>query len=181
MKRLITSVVLLLLVTSYLLSCEKDDLCAEDTPTTPGLVIDFYTKGNTTLKKSIAKLYYNEAGSEKIDSITNSSRLILPLRSDAESVKFVLNTVSTLPGQQIPESDKVEFEIKYNSTQTYISRACGFKTTFNLIPRNPELNNPIVTDPSGENNPWFQQTDIQVITTNIEIEDDTNPHIKIYF
>lgn len=182
MKRLIASIALLFLLTSYLLSCEKDDLCADGTPTTPGLVIDFYQNDNVTLKQTISKLYYKETGSEKTDTIFNSSRLILPLRADAQNVKFDISYVSTPSGQTTPVTSTAQFEVNYTGVQTYISRACGYKTTYTLVPDTQELHNPKVTaiSPPPPALPWFVQANIEVITINIETEDDDNPHIKIY-
>jgi len=181
MKRLVASIALLLIITSYLLSCEKDDLCADGTPTTPGLVINFYKKNSSDVANTIQKLYFHEVGSEKRDSIINSAQLILPLRSDAEIVKFALENVTTPTGSTTPTISTAIFEIKYTHTQTYISRACGYKSTFILTPGTLELPNPGVTSDVPDTDPWFLQSDINVITSNIEIQDEKKPHINIYF
>jgi len=48
-KYIITSLALLLAVSFW--NCEKDDICAETTPTTPKLVIEFYDNANPTVLK----------------------------------------------------------------------------------------------------------------------------------
>ena len=47
---------LLLGLTFSLSSCEKDDICAESTPTTPKVVIEFYDAANPTTAKNVSNL-----------------------------------------------------------------------------------------------------------------------------
>ena len=50
---------ILILVSLFAFSfwnCEKDDICAETTPTTPRVVIEFYDAANPTVLKSVTNL-----------------------------------------------------------------------------------------------------------------------------
>ena len=53
MKKIIS---LLLLFTFGLSSCEKDDICDANTPTTPRLVITFYDNAAPTTLKTVTNL-----------------------------------------------------------------------------------------------------------------------------
>ncbi|MNR64028.1 hypothetical protein D3C85_1865310 [compost metagenome] len=62
--------------------------------------------------------------------------------------------------------------INYTGQNVYVSRACGFKTIFDLKPGSEFLR----TDPDGDS-VWM--TDVQLKNPNIESEDET--HIEVYF
>lgn len=174
MKRLIASIALLLIVSTYLLSCEKDDICAGTTPTTPSLMIEFYQKESPSVPMSISKLEYYVDGSTKIDSVNNITKMKLPLKTDEDVTKWNLTYNRTIGNVKIVNTDALEFS--YKRTVTYVSRACGYKTTFKLEPNLQDKPNPILTDPKGDGF-WISGEPI-VITTNIENEDKV--HIKIY-
>ena len=46
----------LIIIFSMFVACEKDDLCAETTPTTPQLIISFKDANNTTESKAVESL-----------------------------------------------------------------------------------------------------------------------------
>lgn len=169
MKRLIASIALLLIISTYLLSCEKDDICAGTTPTTPSLFIEFYQKESPSEPKVISKLEYYVEGSIKVDSVKNVNNMKLPLRTDSDITKWYLRYNGTEGTVKFTNTDILEFH--YKRTVTYVSRACGYKTTFKLDPEP----NPFLTDFNDDD---FWITDLNVITTNIENEDKA--HIKIY-
>ncbi|MCO6149403.1 DUF6452 family protein [Flavobacterium sp. NRK1] len=177
MKRLIASIAILLIITSYLLSCEKDDLCAEGTPTTPGLVIDFYRTENPTALKSVTNFKCYVPGSTDTIKV-NGTGVILPLKEDADKVQWALeyNYKPTI-GDTI--SNVALMEIRYKRTDTYVSRACGFKTTFLLDNSSEQSLNPTVTDYNTEDNLDLYIGETIVNTPIIENEDET--HINIYF
>jgi len=158
-------------------SCEKDDLCAEGTPTTPSMVVEFFMDDNTSQNNPISNLKYFVEGMTDTIKITSSvSEIRVPLRVDATSVKwgFISSFTPTGATQPIVNTDYLEF--KYTTQQTYISRACGFKTTFTLNEGTDTDANPVFTDEPG-GTPWILDTSIE----RNNIEDENEAHINIYF
>ena len=45
-----------LILISFILSCESDDICPESTNSTPRLIITFYDMQNTEVKKNVEDL-----------------------------------------------------------------------------------------------------------------------------
>lgn len=173
MKRLIASIAVLLILTSYLLSCEKDDLCTDETPTTPGLVLEFYQNGNRDVVFPIDIAYY--AGSNIVDPAGTQSSITLPLRADADSTELFLqyNRVST-GGVRTVNVDR--FTVNYTRKQVYVSRACGYKTIYTLLPDSDTAPNPIVSDGPVTDGVWIR--DFDILTTDITYDNEV--HIKIY-
>ena len=121
MKKFIASIAVFTLIVCYLCSCEKDDICADGTPTTPSLIIEFYNKDNQEILKTINLEYFAE-GFTDVDTITNS-RLELPLRVDADNVKWSMTYVYTpTAGNVIRNTDFMEFN--YERNELYVSRPC---------------------------------------------------------
>lgn len=160
--------------------CEKDDICASTTPTTPRLVINFYDRSNTDAQKNVVNLkvvgegetngiIFNEsAGATEITKyLTNANTISLPLRLNAETTTYALTLYAN--DNDLANTDTISFN--YSKNQIYVSRACGYKTNFRLNTENP------VVRPIDDTNEWI--SNITVETTNIETENET--HIKIYF
>jgi len=178
MKKIIS---LLLLFTFGLSSCEKDDICDANTPTTPRLVMTFYDISNPTKTKNVTNLkvigngmdqgiVFNEALAEddSLRYVTSGSTVSIPLKvNDSTSTfKFINNSLSTTA----INTDVLKFN--YTTQNVYVSRACGFKTIFQLRNTLPV----VPSDPDGDTR-WM--TDISIEKLNIESEDET--HIKVYF
>lgn len=177
MKRLIASIALLFMFSVYLLSCEKDDICSEDTPTTPGLVVEFYDKETQTETKSVSNFKYYVLGTNEIlpaNSSASVTKITLPLRTDQDEVTWALQYNTTSNGVKVSNTDYLT--IKYTRQTTYVSRACGYKTTFTLIPASNGNPNPSVTDADTR---LFIEGNPEVVTPYIENENEV--HVKIYF
>lgn len=156
---------MLLLAVSFW-NCEKDDICSEDTPTTPKLIIEFYDAANPTELKNVTNLGIAEPTFETGYSFNAVSTITVPIRTnqDTTTINFVLNGSDDDTTNDI--SDLITFN--YSRIETYISRACGYKTTF------------ILNDTNGLEIPtsnWISS--YEIIQYNIENEDET--HVKIYF
>jgi len=86
--------------------------------------------------------------------------------STVAKYKFILN-YGNLDPTLVYEA---QLEFNYSTQNRYVSRACGFKTIYEL-----EDNTPTLTPATTAN--WIQQLNVE--TTSITDENTT--HIKIYF
>jgi hypothetical protein len=159
---------LLLLLSVFFSSCEKDDICDANTPTTPKIVIEFYDAANPITLKNVTNLGVIAPGFTNGLKFTATSKIKVPLKTfqDSSILYFIKN------GSIDPTTDDNLDEITFNYSRktVFVSRACGYKTLFTL-----NTTNPITVTPDSNN--WIQN--VIVSQPNIENEDET--HIKIYF
>ncbi len=154
-----------LLCCLWLSSCERDDICAATTPTTPLLVIDFFDANNPAEQKIPTDLLIVEEGSDQGLAFT-SATISIPLRTDVDQTRFnfVLNTGST----DTDNPQNVDLLIfNYVRQEEYISKACGFRVTYQA------LQDEFI---SGDDNAWIDNITI----VNSIIEDETEAHIRIF-
>ncbi|KQB37416.1 DUF6452 family protein [Flavobacterium aquidurense] len=184
MKKIIS---LLLVFTFGLSSCEKDDICDANTPTTPRLVISFFDITAPTVAKNLTNLkvigegqtngiIFNESGTDITKYLTSGNTVSIPLKTDADTVTYTFILDSGNANPAAVNTDVIKFN--YTRQNVYVSRACGFKTIFTL--------NPAVTEPPSAP---FEQTDpnndglwmqrVIVLQPNVESENET--HIKVLF
>ncbi|KRD09962.1 hypothetical protein ASE21_09565 [Flavobacterium sp. Root901] len=182
MKKIIS---FLLIFTFGLSSCEKDDICDANTPTTPRLVITFYDNASPTLLRTVTNLkvvgvgkddsdaiIFNESGTSVTKYLTNANTISIPLKTDAKttSYKFIFNAASANPNVDV-------LTFNYETQSVYVSRACGFKTTFLLNPRDNTANSGLIqTDPAADG---LWMLNVNIVKSNIELENET--HVKVYF
>ena len=162
-------IILLLLITFAFSSCEKDDICADDT--TPKLVIEFFDISNPSESKSIVNLKVKEVGqANEYKTFTAVNTISIPLRITNPSTKysFILNSTDA---DNINE-DFLEFN--YTTQNIFVSRACGYKTIFEL---NTDPSGLIKTDSATPDGFWMQN--VVKVTNSITNENET--HLKIYF
>ena len=165
------NILLVLLIAFAFSSCEKDDICDANTPTTPRLIIDFYDATNPTVLKNVNNLKVigdGMADDNPLETFNGVSQIQLPLKTTAELTKYRLILNSTTASIN---EDKLQFD--YIHEDVFVSRACGYKTIFKLNSPNGVTKTDAVT-PDGF---WIQELNIE--TTNIENENET--HLKIYF
>ena len=147
--------------------CEKDDICPEEAPTTPQVVIQFFDNASTA-SKAVTELKILEYGTTNVLGVFNEALIKLPLKTNEDVVKYSLILNSDKP--LFINTDYLEFN--YSTNTVYISRACGYKSLFELI-----NNSPILTDNIVPVDYWIKN--ITVVTNKILDENET--HIKIYF
>ena len=184
----IRSILLLIPLFLSLSNCEKDDICDPGTSTTPRLVIEFYDYANQASTRTVSNLKVIGEGGNPLGIVfntanddtkylTSASKISIPLQNIASSsiadfskFTFILNATSTTT----IATDILQFNYSHNDI--YISRACGYKTVFDLkgtALKSYILNNN-VNQTSGN---WIQKID--VIQPNVSNENET--HVKIYF
>lgn len=183
MKKIIAG---LLVISFFFAACEKDDICDPATPTTPRLVLRFFDKNNISVARRTTNLkiigyigdgfpddrpLLNPSGA----AVWNDTLVYLPLRVNEDSTKYrlILNADDTNDQNDLTD----ELEINYTRSNFYISRACGFKTLFDLYGdplRDPFVLNNIPDTTSGN---WIDN--IQVIQS--QLNDENEAHIYIFF
>jgi hypothetical protein len=163
-------------------SCEPDDICDPTTPTTPRMLIQFYFYDEPAKLKNVVNLkVIGEGKTEGVvlspsatgDSryVTSGNNILLPLNTEADLVKykFIINYGNKDP--LLVNEDNLEF--RYSRQNFYVSRACGFKTTFDLKAQKPFP----LTDAIPADNLWIKYVEVE--QNKITSENETI--IKIYF
>ena len=114
MKKIVFITLSLLIAVSFW-NCEKDDICAEGTPVTPRLIIEFYDAANPSVLKNVTNLRVEEFGTDegvvfnenllekivsnnpvvrKLDSIEHEKQILLIVDDHTELRKFVADIFS---------------------------------------------------------------------------------------
>lgn len=161
-------IIMLLGLVIALSGCEKDDICVDET--TPQLVIEFYDISNPAVLKNVVNLKVTGDGmTEAFNTFNGVSKISLPLKTNEDTTKYhlLLNSNSSTASNE----DVLEFN--YTRQNAYVSRACGFKTVFELNTSNGfDFTDATITDGL-----WIQDTNLQTNSINTENE----VHLKIYF
>ncbi|MFP4846292.1 DUF6452 family protein [Winogradskyella sp. PE311] len=175
--------ILLLVFALGFISCERDDICAESTATTPQLIIEFYDASNPDDLKSVPRLtVYGEglpnpnppetAVDETIIFNTNTNAISLPLlignEGETTTSRFILEQDTNL---RLDEDDTTVsnidiIDISYTSEFIYVSRACGYKSIFNNLDLDIE---------AIDGTFWINNIEI----TETTIENENTVHVRI--
>lgn len=161
-------IILLALIGFFFSSCEKDDICDIETPTTPKVVIEFYDIANPTVLKNVVNLGVFNTDYTIGFGFTNVSTGKIPLKTFQDSSVFYFIQNGTDADTTNDNLDEVT--LNYTRRTEYVSRACGYKTLYTLNTTNPV----IVT---SDLNNWIQN----VIVSQPNIENENETHVKIYF
>lgn len=163
----------------FLLGCEKDDICAEATPTTPTLILRFYDFGEQDETKNVTGLRVTGIDDDNAEvPISNlvsvsSDSIALPLRTDANETRFTFHLDYAIDDNGTPEDPDDDFvtgnpdivTISYQREEVYVSRACGFKTIFNDV----------IFNVQNDGDRWIINSEI----INATVENEISAHIKI--
>ncbi len=166
-------IILLLIVMSIAFSgCEKDDICDENTGTTPRLIIEFYDFTNPTLTKNVTNLAIIGYGQTEPYVVYNGvSKIQVPLdiAEDLTQYQFILNYGNTNPAFVDPDN----LQFNYTRENVYVSRACGYKTVFTLDATTPFVH----TDDAADDGLWMKN--ITVLQSDILTENETHLNISL--
>jgi len=147
--------------------CEKDDICDQNTVTTPRLVVHFYDQANPTQSKNVSSLLVaGDGASEALSTFNGVSEILLPLRTTDDSTGYTL----TLNSTTVPNTDHLTFI--YTRKNLFVSRACGYKTVFRLADTNPA-----VLDDSGIDGLWMAEINVE----QPDVVNETDIHISVYY
>lgn len=166
MKRILITSFIFVIILSLFSSCERDDICAAATVTTPKLVIEFFDINNPGNPKSVRDLVVSEVENDTTGLLFNStSSIAVPLKTNDIETKYVFNlNANSETGGLV---DTLTFS--YATDQLYVNRACGFKVNF------IDFQASIETEANPDS--WIE--DIRVRENSIENEFET--HIFIFY
>lgn len=150
MKKYFSITIILALI--LIISCEKDDICLENT--TPNLILKFYDINNDTIVKAATELTVWANNLDTIYLKESFDSIVIPLNFNLNKTnyKLVSNNIA----------DTIYFS--YNRNDIFISRSCGYKTIFENLEIDSLTNN------------WIKGFNIN----NTIIDNDTTAHINIY-
>ena len=155
---------LLICLFLFLISCEPDDICLSSTEDTPKLILGFYDQNTGELKK-VDNLKIQGLSNEEIYIYQTIDSIGIPLKNSENLTVYSLTKDFNENTPTSGNKDKIYFNYNYN--WNYISRACGFITTY-------EIQDLIIENDSDN---WILNTEL--ISTNIT--DEKNIHVKIFY
>lgn len=182
MKYFKVLIIPILLIAALLISCERDDICPDATPTTPRLIIDLLDASDQDNSKNVFDLVVVGIEDDTLldDPLSDyifadTDNLILPLKTTDNTTEYILIQGATENDNGTPDDSSDDFidgnydriEINYSREQVFVSRACGFKTIF----KNVTLT--IIDD--GDN--WMLSR--APLNDNQSVEDETTTHFNI--
>lgn len=154
-------------------TCERDDICPEDVSTTPRLIVEFYDLLSQEDIKTVTNLYVQGIGNDEPLSTflgtSDVSQVELPLKTNDNSTqfRFIKDYAIDDDGNQTGNEDIIT--INYSTENVYVSRACGYKTTYKAI--NIQFD-------ADDTDRWIAL--VQPINDNQSIEDETTTHFNFF-
>ncbi|MEH6704672.1 MAG: DUF6452 family protein [Galbibacter orientalis] len=163
-------------------ACEKDDICPDDTLTTPYLKVGFYDFSNQDANKAVPSLRiigidstgFRDTLNTFIDR-SNQTAVDIPLKTSENSSQFLIiynSRDNEETGEELGNIDTLKFN--YTRQERFISRGCGYATSFTDLVTilNPAYTNDTIQNPGEWINAIFDQDE------NLEHQDTI--HVKIY-
>ena len=176
-KKISLAVFLLLTVCT----CERDDICPEDVPTTPRLVVEFFDLSIQENIKDVTNLLVQGVGNDETLSGLGGSSTVnivqLPLKTDENSTQFRFVKDYAIDDNGTPNDTSDDFAtgnediitINYITENVYVSRACGYKTIYKAV--NIQFD-------ADDMDRWIALA--QPLNDNQSIEDETTTHFKFF-
>ncbi|WP_141675453.1 DUF6452 family protein [Formosa haliotis] len=175
------SFLFLVFIALCFMGCERDDICSNETPTTPSLIIRFYdvTNPNTDVLKSVTNLRVQGVGNDEVlpgYNVVATDSIAIPLKTTDTITQYKLHEEYVVNDNGTPDDTSDDYvtgnediiTITYDREDVYVSRACGYKTVY----RNVSIN----VEPDDDN--WIQL--VRSVNDNQSVEDENEEHFKLY-
>ena len=162
MPRTILNNVFRLFFISFLISCERDDICLETTAGSPNLIILLLDSENNDTRKIPNGFLIRAIGSDNVLTNNLNDSIVLPLNTKEKisQFEFIINFEN--------ENKNIDtLQINYKRIDKYINRACGYRSNFILEQSPITLLNP------GDD--WIKG----FIILKDTISDETTAHLGI--
>lgn len=167
-------------IATITISCERDDICAETTATTPKLILRLYDITSQEDTKNVNGLKVTGFGdnNEELEisdlNVVNTDSINLPLRTDADVTKFTFHKEYAVDDNDTPDDVSDDFEtgnpdivtIQCVREDIFVSRACGYKTIFKEL----------IISVEDDGDKWIINSDI----INSIVENENSAHVKIF-
>jgi len=153
--------ILLLIIGGYA-GCTVDDICSEETPTTPRVVISFADNRIADLGKPLEHLKVRSIEYDTLVWDAPADTIMIPLSTEENSVSYAF----TIQKNNIEYTNIFKFD--YQREEVYVNRACGYKMFFNELE---------AYDTSNEDNHPIWAKNITVL--NPTVQDEKESHITI--
>lgn len=186
----------LLFLCLSLWSCERDDICAAGTPTTPQLLVEFLDVIDQETLKNVPRLaiypeilFLDETNNSLVPPTTSSDgTLVFNANENSASLPLIIEDIDqdiTVTTRYIFEREvnlRIDnntsttsnidiVEISYKPVSEYVSRACGFKSVFT------ELRITVIDD--GDN--WIISNDFpDTLESFITVENENATHVQFF-
>ncbi|GJH39469.1 hypothetical protein RCZ04_00190 [Capnocytophaga sp. HP1101] len=152
--------ILLLITLLGAVGCESDDLC-DHSVNTPRLVVRFYNQNNTRTPFSVANLtVYGEGNTTPLVSNSTLDSLALPLKLESPTTYLFQTVVSGTT------TSTATLTLTYNSEQSFVSKACGIKITYNTLSATIQ----------DANTSWLKGLNLK----NTTVDNEKRAHIHLY-
>lgn len=165
MRRIPSILVLILMVSSFL-ACERDDICSEAIQATPRLIIEFYDINEPESPKTVNDLSVFVTGEDTI-SLGNVDRIAIPLQTNQQSTRY--NFIRLANNEEFANTDEINFT--YATRDRYVNRACGFISEF------VDFQAIRIIEENQENN-WLRSLQVQQNLITSDNEEDV--HLFIF-
>lgn len=162
MPRTILNNVFRLFFISFLISCERDDICLETIAGSPNLIILLLDSENNDTRKIPTGFLIRAIGSDNVLTNNLNDSIVLPLNTKEKisQFEFIINFEN--------ENENIDtLLINYKRIDKYINRACGYRSNFILEQSPITLLNP------GDD--WIKG----FIILKDTISDETTAHLGI--
>lgn len=171
----------LLLILLIVLGCEKDDICPDDSVTTPGLIIEFFDiesiedQNPKNVFRFRAQGVDNDNPVPGYEGTSGEQKVLLPLKTTTDdpngaafTTEYVLTKNYGLDDNGVQTGNEDVITISYTTRQEYVSRGCGFKSVFENV----------TLTVADDGDRWIQV--IQSTDDNQIIADESATNFNIY-
>ncbi|MCF8715013.1 hypothetical protein JM658_09280 [Joostella atrarenae] len=181
MKKLLAVFFILAIGGAIFSACEKDDICPEETQTTPYLKVGFYDFSDQEEEKAVPNLRIIglDNNDEVVDTLntfsdrSSQTEVDIPLRTSETTSKFlfIYNSQDDDDGLETGDIDTLQFN--YARQEYFISRGCGYGVNFSEL---VSILNPEYTGPDPNPDEWI----LALLDQDTNLEHQDTIHVKIY-
>ena len=164
MKKKKAPFLILVLYCFLMSSCEKDDICLIETPSTPRLIVHLYDKDDRTTRKAADNITIYGVGQERALITLDNDSLSIPLKTQEAFTKYAFLLPSSTASLTV--GDTLQFN--YKRYDEYINRACGYRANF-------ILNDDLISFPNTAPI-WMESFEILIDT----VSNEEQTHLAIY-